>query len=213
MLRELFSPFPAEPQYKPCSCWQTGPHLSRLVTCCRSLKHHKFSWAVTGTSLISWHRPQTAERCSEPRATWTVIDFKTFHCNQRGAQNPHQPHQTKSSISLHTRVLANLGHWQGQAWWKAIFWNPQKYLHGEKNPPVSRALFSWLLPPLQRLRRLVEPQVPYARKHRPSPDKHLNDTPWIQLWPGGQHTAHDISEHYDSFCVFHVRLTLVLMKP
>ena len=29
-------------------------------------------------------------------------------------------------------VLANQGHGQGQAWQRAIFLDPQKYLHGEK---------------------------------------------------------------------------------
>lgn len=92
------------------SCWihstnillfADGPHyLSRFATCCRPVKHHKFSWEVPGTSwFLSTSIEQTAERCSEPLATWAVIDFKTCSCNQREAQNPCKPNQTKESIS------------------------------------------------------------------------------------------------------------------
>lgn len=82
----------------------------------------------------------------------------------------------------------------------------------KKSNRARGALLSQLLPPVQQLRRLVESQVPPARRHRSSSDNPLNDTPWIHYGLCGQYSAPETPEHKESFRDFHVKLTLAPSK-
>lgn len=121
--------------------------------------------------------------------------------------------QTKlNQASRYKWVLENLGYWQGQAWRIAISWDPQKYLHEQKNLPAKAVLLSWLLPPFQGLKRLLESQVPCQKTQTPVPTGLSVTHRGFSSGLCGQHTAQDTSEHKESFSVSQVRLTLMLSK-